>query len=195
MTTKKLIFCSVDNTLTFSKSGKSFKQSPAKEDIKLIPGVQAGVESFKLHGYDIVGISNQSCVPILKSPLECIEEMQATMNLLPQVSKIYFAPSDGEEVYKVLPHSFVYSRRGNQNSFRKPELGMIQKALEEYGRLDDIWFIGDLLHDEQCAANAKIDYLPAKVWHAKFSGNWKENVYCLNDKQAQFLENVSISCI
>lgn len=185
----KVIFLDIDGTLTTTKSGKVFKQHPFHEDIKVIEGVPQGLQSFLLRGYELIGISNQGGIPRFKSALDTVLEMQETMRLLPGMKCIYFTPDDGEEVYKVALEGFEYSRRGNQDNFRKPSPGMIQKALEEYGRLDDIWMIGDLLCDEQCAAIAKINYLPANIWHMVLKDAMYE-VNCVTQLQVDFMRGV-----
>ncbi len=94
-------------------------------------------------GYKIVGISNQGgCSAInpatpqpYKSLESCIEEQLYTLELFPEIERIYFCPDfNGDIVWQVerkLSSSFL--RTNDFDSFRKPGAGMLQKAMLDYG--------------------------------------------------------------
>ena len=103
-----IIFFDIDGTLTTTKSGATFKQNA--EDIKLLKGVEAGVEYFHQRGFALVGISNQGgCTAIneemrkpFKTTEEVVEEFRNTLKLVPELECIYFCPDfKGYYCYKV----------------------------------------------------------------------------------------------
>ena len=200
----KILFCDIDGTLTETISGYAFKQSPT--DVKIIEGADKAIAHFA-KDWLIVGISNQGgCAAInpetgkpRKTIEDTIAEMQFTLELLPQISAIYFCPDfEGNDCWRVSSlDAYETSDRETQliGEFRKPDAGMLKLAklfVEDGGEdIDEVWMVGDRPQDdEQCAINARINFCPADVWRDKFrSGMFAHEV---TPAQLEFLEGVTL---
>ncbi|YAF99499.1 MAG: HAD hydrolase-like protein (plasmid) [Nodularia sp. CChRGM 3473] len=103
------------------------------------------------------------------------------MQLLPELKVVYFCPDfDGDLIYKVScekheaweRHQFLdpILNKPFYLSFRKPGAGMVQKAINDLGKIIDAkssLFVGDRPEDEQCAAAANIPFLWAADWRGE----------------------------
>jgi D-glycero-D-manno-heptose 1,7-bisphosphate phosphatase len=173
-----ILFVDIDGTLTTTKSGKPFKQSP--DDIKPLPGSQKAITHFANRGYKIFGVSNQGgCDTIdratskpFKSVDATVLEMQNTLKLYPEIDSIYFCPKiDGSEYRVVVKDNSILPIAGLKDSFRKPKSGMVTAII-----LSIPWdvcflqslFVGDREEDKQCAANANIPFMWADEWRFKY---------------------------
>lgn len=200
--TKAILF-DIDGTLTETISGKTFKQNPT--DIKAIEGIKRGLEYFSKLRYTLIGISNQGEVAAgHKSIDSAIEEMQNTLKLLP-LECIYICPDfEGNEVYAINYTDYRHQLRNKLyhpnakntllfDSFRKPNPGMIAKAIWDFNLHDalDMWYIGDRPEDESAAAAAGVNFLWAEVFHKRFTTGI-QILKNLTPKQIEFLEGVKI---
>jgi D-glycero-D-manno-heptose 1,7-bisphosphate phosphatase len=185
-------FVDIDGTLTTTKSGKPFKQSP--DDIKPLPGSQKAITHFANRGYKIFGVSNQGgCDTIDKStgkPFKSVDdtvlEMQNTLKLYPEIDSIYFCPKIDGSRYVVVENWENRDGLVIENSkppfgigatYRKPSDGLIREIeaifVILYGVSDPInnqhsLFVGDREEDKQCAANADIHFMWADEWRFKY---------------------------
>jgi D-glycero-D-manno-heptose 1,7-bisphosphate phosphatase len=170
-----ILFVDIDGTLTTTKSGKPFKQSP--DDIKPLPGSQKAITHFANRGYKIFGVSNQGGCDTINSSTgkpfktvdDTIQEMRNTLELYPEINIIYFCPSmNGVNVCVVWDNKqLVLKRDENTHLFRKPDIGMIDLISYDY----EFWqglLVGDREEDKQCAESAKIPFMWASDWRFKY---------------------------
>ena len=188
-TSMKILFVDIDGTLTETISEYAFKQSP--NDVKIIEGADKAVAHFAKLGWHIIGVSNQGGVASgFKTIADTIEEMANTLRLFPGLSRIYFCPDfEGKELYFVsrddcdrviLLIDFI--------SCRKPSPGMIKNVL--LGKdVTEVWMVGDRPEDEQCAANAGVNFCPADMWRDRFRPGMF--TYKVTPAQLEFLEGIS----
>ncbi len=167
----KILFLALDGTVRETKSGNTFINDPY--DQKLIDGVKEAIAHYK--DWKIIGITNQGGVAAGFKTLEnCIQEQIITLDLLPEMSCIYFCPDDGRTCWLVhdkeshgkidLDGRYAYLRGKN---FRKPSPGMIDAAFANRNqnyRKYEFLFVGDRPEDQQCAANAIIPFMWAEDW-------------------------------
>jgi D-glycero-D-manno-heptose 1,7-bisphosphate phosphatase len=200
----KILFVDIDGTLTETISGHAFKQSPT--DVKVIEGADRAIAHFADLGWLIVGISNQGgCAAINpqtgkphKTIEDTITEMQFALELLPQLSAIYFCPDfEGKDCWRVSPlDAYEISDRETQliGEFRKPNAGMLKLAklfVEDGGvGVEQMTMVGDRPEDEQSAINAGVNFCPANVWRDRF----KPGVFTheVTPAQLEFLEGVNL---
>lgn len=184
-----LLLVDIDGTLTGTKSGKPFKQSP--DDILPLQGAQKAIAYFANRGYKIYGISNQGgCDTInpntgkpYKSVDDAVAEMHNTLKLFPEIVEgIYFCPSmTGENCIFVCKSAIVdmplvISNIKNdfwQGLYRKPDIGMVNEIEYLYDGIgvvnkQESLFVGDRDEDRQCAANAGIPFMDAATWRFKY---------------------------
>lgn len=116
----KLLILDRDGTLTTPASGSEFRQHP--RDLKLLPGVKEKIQEAVTDGWTISIASNQggceAINPQTGKPYQTIEwalqEMQYTLELLPEVGRALFCPDfAGNYCYDL---SFVGSRLGIDRS-------------------------------------------------------------------------------
>ncbi|MEH1821499.1 MAG: HAD hydrolase-like protein [Nostoc sp.] len=199
-----ILFVDIDGTLTETILGHTFKQHP--QDVKIIEGADKAIAHFADLDWLIVGVSNQGgCAAInpetgkpRKTIEDTIAEMQFTLELLPQLTAIYFCPDfEGNDCWRVSSlDAYEISDREAQliGEFRKPDAGMLKLAklfAEDGGEdVDEIWMVGDRPEDEQCAINAGINFCPAVVWRDRFrAGIFDHQV---TPKQLKFLEGIEL---
>ncbi|WP_193200835.1 polynucleotide kinase [Nostoc sp. MG11] len=181
----KILFLDLDGTIRRTKSGATFINKP--EDQEIIPGVQNAI--IRYLNYHVIGITNQGGVAAGKKSLEdALAEQKYTMQLLPELKLVYFCPDfDGDLIYKVScekheaweRHQFLdpISNKPFYQSFRKPGAGMVQKAINDLGKIIDAkssLFVGDACgglrqrsEDEQCALAANIPFTWANNWRGE----------------------------
>ncbi|MEH2152087.1 polynucleotide kinase [Nostoc sp.] len=199
-----ILFVDIDGTLTETISGHAFKQSPV--DVKIIKGADKAIAHFADLGWLIVGVSNQGgCAAInpetgkpRKTIEDTIAEMQFTLDLLPQLTAIYFCPDfEGNDCWRVSSlDAYKISDRETQflGEFRKPDAGMLKLAklfVEDGGEdAEQMIMVGDRPEDEQAAANANINFCPAQVWRDRFrTGMFTHHV---TPEQLKFLEGIEL---
>lgn len=191
----KILFVDIDGTPSETISGHSFKQHP--QDVKVMEGADKALAHFHNSGWTVIGISNQGGIAKgFKSRQATIQEMQFTMQLLPELIAVYFCPDfEGQECWRVLQLSA--SEVGAERleligQYRKPEAGMIKFNFRAYypNVIKDAWMVGDRLEDEQCAINAGINFCPAQVWRDRFrAGIFTHQV---TPEQLRFLEGIEL---
>lgn len=189
METIKILFVDIDGTLTITKSGRPFKQSP--DDIKPIEGTQQAIKHFYNRGYKIFGISNQggcdTINPSTDKPFKTVDdavlEMHNTLTLFPEINSIFICPSMNGDMCIA-----INSRRDDkskplvitniksclwQGLYRKPSIGMISEIQCLYDGLgilnnEESLVVGDRFEDSECAKNAGIPFMAADVWRNKY---------------------------
>jgi D-glycero-D-manno-heptose 1,7-bisphosphate phosphatase len=190
----KAILFDVDGTLTETLSGATFKQNPT--DVKIIEGVEKGLKHFK--AYKKIGISNQGGVAAThKSIEEAIEEMQYTLELLPQIEEIYICPDyEGQVCYRITKNDNLQISnleiKEEKYSYRKPGAGMIFQAVSDHKiDLSQSWMVGDRPEDNACALNAGVEFLPAHIFHQRFLGGMQV-MEGITKEQIELLEGLKI---
>ena len=141
MTNKRIIFLDRDGVIN-TDTGYVYKI----EDFKIIDGVFEACLEFKKLGFDIIVVTNQS-----------------------GINRGYFTLNDFHKLNKYMKKEFLKNKIEILNIFycphkpedkckcRKPEMGMITKALELYDiDLENSWMIGDKESDIQLALKANI---------------------------------------
>lgn len=189
MNQTSILFVDIDGTLTKTKSGKPFKQSP--DDIKPLPGAQKAITHFANRGYKIFGVSNQGgCDTIdkstgnpFKSVNSAIKEMQNTLVLFPEITSICFCPSMDGSTFIMVNDDWTVKDLGSMlfktSQHRKPGIGMLETLViyhiniqshTEWGSVNtqQSLFVGDREEDKQCAANAGIPFMDADMWRFKY---------------------------
>ena len=146
-----------DGTIRRHKEGKPFIDKAS--DIELMPGIEEKIWAYRDNGFLIIGISNQGGVAYgYKLPPEIDYERDVTLDLFERnpfhvVKMCYHMESGSVEPYN------------HRSLMRKPDIGMLVMA--EYdcynaGYMID-WehslFVGDRDEDQQCAENAKINFM------------------------------------
>jgi histidinol phosphatase-like enzyme len=147
MTRTKLLLLDVNGTFNQCKSNpKSFINDPFDQEI--IPAAAAAIARYAADGWVIQGVSNQGGVHYgHKSLYACIEEMDYTLQLVPQLRSIYFCPDLGDTCYAVYRPWLGFLRWGNVRrfnggmgdnhryalgGFRKPQPGMLILAVNRF---------------------------------------------------------------
>lgn len=161
----KLLLLDLDGTVRESKSGATFINKP--DDQKLIQGVEDAIAHYK--DWTVVGITNQGGVAAGHKSLEdAIAEQQYTLNLLPQIQKIYFCSDfEGNEGYLVKPTGKVTKVENPKylGSFRKPNPGMLLLAQDScLDSIEEVLYVGDRAEDEAAALAAGIPFMWADQW-------------------------------
>lgn len=123
-----------------------------KEEVKLIPSVKEKLKEWDEDGWQIIGVSNQSGVEKGYITEEEVEEVAAhTMDLLGLYFPFYFAP---------------FKRKGTEKQlkFRKPNIGMAEEAIQDWGEMDEknSFMVGDYISDKEFADNLGIRYVDIK---------------------------------
>jgi D-glycero-D-manno-heptose 1,7-bisphosphate phosphatase len=182
----KFIFFDLDGTLRQTKSGATFINDPA--DQQVIAGTQKALNYYASKGFICIGITNQGGVAAgHKSLADAEREQEITLNLFPELLCIYFCPDfDGNDCWlksRENPAFPIHNSWAKQflGEFRKPGAGMIKAAiLNHHGDTmpNSCWMIGDRPEDEACALAAGIKFIWASVMHAKFAGSGMREIEC-----------------
>ena len=112
------------------------------EQLVLVNGIKELIDYMDDVGYIIICVTNQPDIARGKVSLESVDKINSEiMRLLPKIKRIYICPHDDFE---------------NCNC-RKPKIGMIKRATEDYYLdLNSSFIIGDRPTDVQCGRNAGI---------------------------------------
>ena len=178
----KIIFFDLDGTLREAASGKTFINEPT--DQKPIEGTQKALAYYQSKGFTLIGITNQGGVAAGHKSLEsAIEEQRITLELFPELLKVYISPDfEGNRCICVDRKSYADTAYPQlRGKFRKPEPGMIQIQFESCNlppKKEKCWMIGDRPEDEACAAAAGVKFVWASVMHAQFAGPGMEEIDC-----------------
>lgn len=192
----KLLLLDKDGTLVSPKSGEKFIQNPW--DQKPLPGVREALRYYHENGWKMAICSNQAGVAAgHKTLLETNQEMIFCLELLPEIEEAYFCPDyDGGDCYRTWTDDFIlYNSKSHSlvaelelnGTFRKPGNGMLTLAINIHGA-DECWYIGDRPEDEQAAASAGVNFLPADIWRSRFQPGLQE--MSVNRAQLSFLEGI-----
>lgn len=164
----KILFLDCDGTIRRPKSGAKFISNP--EDQEIIGGVSEAIAHYKSLGFTPIGVTNQGGVAAgHKSLEEAIEEQCITLELLPELELIYFAPNyDGLICWKISRSASTEIKQQSIEefgSFRKPGAGMLNLALRFYNaQPQDCLMVGDRTEDEVAAATALVPFMWAHDW-------------------------------
>lgn len=172
----------IDGTLTGTKSGKPFKQSP--DDILPLSGAQKAVSYFANRGFKIYGITNQGGCSTLnpatnkpyKTIKDTVSEMQNTLVLFPEIESIYFCPSMNGGNCLMVKRGLSATIMNDfwEGLYRKPDIGMINEVQYLYNEGDytinkqESLLVGDREEDKQCASNTGIPFMDAATWRFKY---------------------------
>lgn len=171
----KLLLCDLDGTLRCPKSGANFINDPY--DQQLIPEAATAIAHYHNQGWKIIGITNQGGVAAGHKSLEdAIAEQKYTLELLPELSSIFFCTDfEGRHCWFVCQQSEDYATCLHLTpwaeefigKFRKPNPGMLLAAIKLSGSeqmKNNYCFVGDRPEDEQAAKNAGVDFMWAEDW-------------------------------
>ena len=77
--------------------------------------------------------------------------------------------------------------------FRKPGAGMIYRAANDFEiDLTKSWMIGDRDEDEKAAKAAGVNFMPAEIWHMRFTPGMYE-IRQATQSQLEFLEGINLN--
>lgn len=171
----KLLLVDCDGTIREPLSNHRFIEHP--KDQRIIRGAKKAIAHFHSQDYLIIGITNQGgCSAVnpetgkpYKSIGEAIAEQRYTLELLPQIHKIYFCPDFEGKTLGVVYSTFerVWQPEG-YSSFRKPSPGMLEHCLQTH-EVGEVIMVGDRLEDRAAAEAAGIEFMEADQWREKFS--------------------------
>lgn len=142
----KLVIFDTDNTLTTTKSGRTFRTS--EDDWQWMPGRLAKLAELKRAGVRLAVATNQGGVafghlqeqPLLKELLRMMEEGGM--------------PIGGLYVDYTHPYAHIDQYRA-ESGRRKPEPGMLLEAMRDFeAEPDETLFVGDRPEDEEAARAA-----------------------------------------
>lgn len=182
-----ILFVDLDGTIRQPITGKWIQPWDNQEPM---PGAKRTLEEFYKKGWLIIGITNQGGVAAGHKTLEeCMKEQQYTLNIFPEIQMIQACPDfEGEQlistergVHSIVARSdFPHPNYPNDllyPNFRKPESGMVMRAIDSCGLIDanEVWMVGDRLEDEGCARNAGINFCHAEIWRNIFGGAYNVN--------------------
>jgi len=174
----KILFLDLDGTVRRTKSGTTFINTPLDQEI--IPGVKEALARYPNHY--IIGITNQGGVAAGKKSLHsAITEQKYTMQLLPQLSKVYFCPDfDGRQCQRLtFTDNIIRCAETDfeeqdlqqwQGKCRKPNPGMVEIAIAEMSlkvSRQECLFVGDRPEDQACALAANIPFMWAADWRGE----------------------------
>jgi len=145
--TNKAIFLDRDDTLIVDPG---YINNP--DQVKLLPGVVAGLREFRKLGYKLIIVSNQSGIargmftePMLAKIHERLKELLAAENAY--IDRIYYCPYFADGAVK---------KYRKDSDMRKPKPGMLLKAAEEMDiNLKKSWMVGNAYHDIAAGRAAK----------------------------------------
>lgn len=173
MIAHKILFLDCDGTIRRPKSGAKFINAP--EDQEIIEGVHEVIAHYKSLGFLPIGVTNQGGVASgHKSLSSARKEQRYTLELLPELDFIYFAPTyDGLICWKVARNISTEIKQQSIeefSSFRKPGAGMLNLGLRFYNiEPSKCLMVGDRPEDEQAAIVASVPFM----WAEDF---WKSPV-------------------
>lgn len=185
----KFLLLDLDGTIREPISNAKFINEPY--DQRPIEGADRAIAHYYAHDWIVIGITNQGGVAAGHKTLEdCFVEQAYTLELFPQMLKIYFCPDfEGKQlgcVYRSLHNLFTPE---GYSSFRKPAPGMLEYVLATHD-VGECWYVGDRPEDVQAAEAAGINYIDAKVWRDRFLPGIHE--HAVSPRQLEFLEGLSI---
>ena len=196
---KSTIFFDVNGTLTRTISKDAFKVNP--RDTEVLPGIKEAIAHYKKLDWQFIGISNQPAIGTNFKTLEnTIIEMQFTLELIPELSAIYFSPDfEGLICWRVTKNSSekIADHTGEdflKKEFRyaKPGCGMIYQGIFDSNTdKSKSWMIGSHLQDENCAKNAGINFMWADIFRQRFLTGTYEFKNAARE-QVAFLENINL---
>ena len=186
---QKLLLLDLDGTIREPLSGAKFINHP--RDQKIIAGADKAISHYHKCGWLLLGISNQGGVAAGHKTLEdCILEQTYTLELFPEIHKIYFCPDyEGQQMGCVYRNHYNLLSPDGYSSFRKPGAGMLEYAVKTH-EADQSWFIGDRPEDEQAAEAAGVDFLHAETWRNRFRPGMHSHE--VTPHQLQFLEGIPL---
>lgn len=156
----------LDGTVRYSKSGEFITYL---DDIALFPDVEPKLWEYRNQGYLILGVSNQGGVAFgHKTPRDVELELDMMASLFQKDPFHFIKCAYHHPQGTVAPYN-------HRSLLRKPDIGMLacmEVELYEAGFIVD-WdrslFVGDRPEDQQCAANAGIEF----HWADDFFGRKK----------------------
>lgn len=155
MRKNKYLFIDFDNTIReeipLDVDVFSWNSRPPfeKEEVKILKGIPEKLRYWEDRGYQIIGVSNQSGVEKGIVTEEKVEEIASyTMDLMGIYFPFYFAPHKDSGTFEQL-------------NLRKPNIGMAEEAIKDWGEMDveNSFMVGDNDVDEEFANNLKIRFV------------------------------------
>ncbi|HLO51457.1 MAG TPA: HAD-IIIA family hydrolase [Kamptonema sp.] len=172
----KFAFFDLDGTLRETKSGERFINKP--DDQQSIPGANEALAYYFSEGFHCIGITNQGGVAAgHKSLDDAIKEQQITLDLFPELSKIFMSVAyDSEGSYVISRFEETYFDAGQPGYLsRKPAPGMILSALRQaFGTAEllfseESFMVGDRLEDCECAKACNLKFIWASDFLKQFT--------------------------
>ena len=142
MSLRRAVFLDRDNTLI---AGFETRPANTPDEMRLLPGVAAGIRNIKLLNLTTVLISNQAGIARGYMTNEVMREMNSRLNDL-----LITANSFPLDAFYWCPHD-----TDSGCNCRKPKPGMFREAAKDLGiDLATSWMIGDDDRDMQAAESA-----------------------------------------
>lgn len=183
----KLLLLDLDGTIREPVSGQKFIQHP--RDQRVIEGADKAIVHYHGHGWLPIGISNQGGVAAGHKSLEdCVQEQFYTLELFPQLHKIYFCPDyEGKQLGCCYRNHYNVLFPSGYPSFRKPGAGMLEYAIQTHDS-EECWYVGDRPEDEAAAVAASVNFVWANIWRDRFLPGIHE--HAISPQQLEFLEGI-----
>ena len=174
---QKILIVDKDGTLTVTKSGAKFVNTP--DDQKIIPGAGNALTYAKKKGYKIAVASNQGGVIAgYKTDRDAIAEFNYVHQLFPEIDFSVWCPDYGDSIgileiengkgkYRLSDRITLEKEGDIFSPFRKPESGMLEYILDKCNANkseDKILYVGDRPEDKQAAMKAEIMFVWADVF-------------------------------
>ncbi|MCC5667813.1 HAD hydrolase-like protein [Nostoc sp. CHAB 5784] len=97
------------------------------------------------------------------------------------------------DVVKVADYTLDSKFLEDKFKFRKPGAGMIFRASIDFAlNLTKSWMIGDRDEDEKAAIAAGLSFMPAEIWHMRFTPGVYE-IKPSTPQQVEFLEGIKLN--
>lgn len=157
----KAVFLDRDGVLNEDK-GYTYKL----EDLKILPGVPEALKKLADNGFLLIVITNQSGVARGKYSMSDVYRFND--HLRDQIVEAGGPPIDEFYICPYHEEGTVPAYTRGDHPDRKPNTGMIQRAVEKFGlRLNGCYLVGDKFSDIECAVNAGIPGIQVKSGESK----------------------------
>jgi mannose-1-phosphate guanylyltransferase/phosphomannomutase len=146
------------------------------EDLELLPFSASAVKKINSSDYLTFLITNQPVVARNLCDMSAIKKMHNKLETLlgregAYLNDIYFCPHHPDKGYPEENSDFKI-----ECDCRKPKIGMISKAVEEYNiDIESSWFIGDTTTDIQTGKNAGVKTILVRTGKAGEDGKFEIN--------------------
>lgn len=175
---QKCIFLDRDGTINIDKS-----LIHHTEDFELLPNVADAIKKINRSGYLAVVVTNQSVVARGLCTMEMVDEIHRKMQTLlgeegAYLDAVYYCPHHPDKGFPEENPAYKMFC-----SCRKPEIGMLVKAAEQFNiSLKSSWIVGDTTRDIMTGKNAGLKTILVQTGKSGHDGNFdvKPDAVCGN---------------